>query len=1331
MDSPEVHANKAPQPPQKNLEQVEAEVSAEVDAQIKTIKDSATSEANRQENMDRLGDDLRRIAQHELDELRVTEEASKDKLDKNKIIREKKEQVADKLRRVTISASKGIKINENIKTQALIAKLAEQSLSDFELVDIFQSLNEYILGSKEITLGSAYSQEISEFENDMMNMESVNVDAVIKITEALASNASLFGREPSEIRKRFAFLNRAYHEQQGGNRQRQLIEEYFSNFTTDQREFIDVISNTDKFLEHINRERARKIADSGELSHELKEMYHKKFHVDPTEDVLKGLIDRAIGIEISEGISRNVVNILEHMYRQLNIERSHKPFNEIENEDFLRGITTKRNVIMGALHGLESNLMILEDQNPNDPRLIKLQKMTEEDAYTAEIDYKGNKRRVPRIKPLPYFKEVNLSEFITGQWSNFNHWREKTGYFHDVGVVYTEPPHEGSFFGALKGFAGRMSSGALDGLFNLPDAEITIHAFHLYDKFMQEAMATVDHRIVPHLHTNQLEGINTQVEEKVKKYLKKEFKNEISLTSAINNAVGLAKGVFLTDPENIAYCDPTNAIGSGAAVAYGTIDATPENVLSGGLHTIMRWQGPANLRSVLFLQAEGEKQDFWSHLIGGGNWNHKVAMKNAEEYMNSFYDGKMGREGSKRNLVIDKLLNLTKTADFINRGGWRDYHRYSSHFMYDKDGKLQLLDSFKSLDMIGYDPVSWFLRKLDSDVDITKTTYLEKLTGPEADQREALFLHIFEQYFFPFLPNPKLNPRPTDIKEAYDRYIAELKPRAEEMVKKRVTDKTDMQKYQTVEFENYDKAVQKQISDFFIEGTISRFVAARFPTKFLRIDKDRLHSGGKSRYTQAFEEMGDNIFAEMEGKKFEEIGDEIFTKMGDEIFDIMGDKIFERMGEEILGEREFKRLNKIGGETLKKKKEEIFKENKRLIFKKMRREIFEKMGVGITAKTGYKSEAESFNINDFSEIMSDLEYVEEFIRLDTSRKIKKNIHMLPHNLKDPTKNSEGDLNQNFRSLGEFSDVLYNLDRSQIRRIMELKKFDKKEIENVEKLYDLIMKKIKGKSEILHDAKGNVKPENLDFLDGEGWEAIRDFPFNIGVENTDMSLIAFRGSGPRPVARAIGDMATMEEVVIKGFLGLPEMFKKIAIDGNYEPLLDYLHKCQLAFFDVHGVGPDYEFNYMVGGMLKNYLRRDDKAQSWFGLGGYGSINSIAGMIAGSSNAVHEWDVRDMMKFDIDMMKHGLLPGENYNTTNGPEYMKVWKINKKTGIPEPTGGQKMKEEYKYSLKRFKERFGSDWQAGLAKGISEILPLVLVWLAYQYLRKAFEETFGAKKG
>lgn len=1212
MDNKETNANQPPGPPKKDLQQVEQEVSEAIDAQIKAMNDSVTSETKKQENVSKFVNGLKKTAINELDELQIVVETSKNKIDKNKLINQKREQVANELRKITVSAKKGIKVSDNPKTQAFITKLAEQSLSDYELVDIFQVLNEYILGSKEIVIGATHSREVSDFEQDIIAMEGLDIDAVIKIREALANNASLYGREPAEVRKRFAMLNRYYQEQQPNTIDAQTMEQLFSNFTPDQKNFMRIISNPDKFLEYINTERENRIANSGELAREIKEVYRKKYRTEPSDIVLKALIDRKVGIKISEDISGSVVNLLEHMYRQLNIEGTHKAFDQIENEDFLRGITAKRNVIMGALHGLESNLMIMEDQNPLDPRLIKLQKLTEEDRYTAEVDIKGNTRRVSRIKPLPYYKPVKLSEFITGQWSNFNHWREKTGYFHDVGLVYSEPPHEGSFYGALKGYSGRMTSIVLDGLFNLPDADITIQAFHLYDKFMQEAMAAVDHRIVPNLHTDQLEGINTQIEEKVIKYLKLEYKNEISMTNAINNAVGLAKGVFLTDPEHIAYCDPTDAAGGGAAVAYGTIDATPENVLSGGLHTIMRWQGPNNLRSVLFLQADGETTSFWKKLFGTGGWDHRVAMKNAEEYMNSFYDGKMGREGSKRNLVIDKLMNLTRTADFINRGGWRDYHRYSSHFMYNEAGKLQLLESFKSLDIIGYDPAIWFLKKIDSGVDITKTTYLEKLTGPEADQREELFKYVYERYFKPF------------SNQSYKDYIDDLGVRAKAMVKKFVIDNKTL----PFSLKDYDKAVRKQMSELFVEGATTRFVAARFPTKFLRIDKDRFHTGGKSRYTQTFEKM-------KQSEKYQNL-----------------------------------------------------------------------------------------STNDFSEIMNDLGYVEESIRFDMSHKIKEKIHMLPLDQGD-------DPNANFRTLGEYADELYNLDKIQIKRVLESKGFDKERIQKVEDLYDLIFEKITGKSEERHDENGNLIKENLSFLDGEGWLAIKEFPFNIGVENTDMSLIAFRGSGPRPVARAIGDMASMEEVVIKGFLGLPEMFKKIALDGNYEPLLDYLNKCQLVFYDVHGMGPDYEFNYMVGGMLKNYLRRDDRVQGIFGLGELGTINSIAGMIAGSSNAVREWDVRDMQKFDIEMMRRGLLPGENYDTTLGPEPEQIWVIDKKTDKPVFTGKTRTKEIYPFSLKRFKEKFGSGWKEGLVKGLKEVLPLALLWLAYQYIKKALEEAFGGKKG
>ena len=118
-----------------------------------------------------------------------------------------------------------------------------------------------------------------------------------------------------------------------------------------------------------------------------------------------------------------------------------------------------------------------------------------------------------------------------------------------------------------------------------------------------------------------------------------------------------------------------------------------------------------------------------------------------------------------------------------------------------------------------------------------------------------------------------------------------------------------------------------------------------------------------------------------------------------------------------------------------------------------------------------------------------------------------------------------------------------------------------------------------------------------------------------------------------------------------------------------------------------------------------------------------------MIAGNSNAVREWDVRDMQRFDIDMMRNGLLPGENYDTTKGPKPEKIWVIDKKTGEPKDSGQTRTKEVYKWSLKRFKERFGSDWKEGLIKFFKEVFPLAIGWLIYQYIKKALEQINGKK--
>lgn len=1139
----------------------------------------------------------------ELEELRQLEEEVRDKEAETKKndkkygeIEKKKESIFSNIKELLGYTNRDVKVADNPGQQAILKGISNENFEGNELVNLFSYLGDYLLGNKNIDLMSADSVQKTDFELKLINLMEADSRPAITIINSLVENAQFLGKKPAEVRERLQHLMKKFYEQVNRSSIDGAIEEFFSNYTEDKKEFIRCLSDPDKFLHLIKTRVGKLLKDTTKLEQELKEAYKKQYGQEPTEDWLETLIERQVYIEVSEGISKDITQILGEIYRQIAIERGNKPFETVQSDDFTHGIMVTKNIISRALHGLESNFRLREEKDPNhiDPELLRMYKLSQEDSYTQELNDGGKMRPKPRTKPLPYYEQVKMSKFITGQWANFFHWEHSAGFFHNVELVYKQDPHEGGFYSGLKSYAAHMTSVDLDGFYCLPEGPLTIEAYHLLEKFTQEAYAKIDWKIQADMDTVALESTNTQIENKVIKYLMMNHKDdkmsETAFISAVNNAVGLAKGVYLSAPENIAYADA-----EGAAQSYGTLDATPIYAFNLA-HMFWRWQGPNNLLPVFFLEADGVQQGFWQSLTGIGGWNHRIAMENAKAVRDSLFNVKKGREADMMKLVADKFMKLSKAADFINRGGWRNFYMDSPHFIYDNEGNLKLLESFKSMDVIGFEAVNWFLRNIDGNVNISKKGFLEKIGGDEnAKQREALFQYLYEKYFTHF------------SNQTYEEYIETLRPRAEKMVIENV------KKNHNMPFENYDKAVQQKISELFIKGAITRVVATRFPTKFLRIDKDRFHLDGVGLYQQIYKQM--------------------------------------------------------------------------------------------------KGENGSLTIDQFSDVMSDLEFVETVMRENVSGEVKKQIHLL---------------NDNDRSIGDYADLLQALNGNKIREILKSKGMDEDRIEKVVKLYDLIYKKMTGKSEKKHDKNGKeIKIEEkdiLNFLDGEAVEDIERYPFNIGMDDTDFSLMVHRASGPNVVKRSIGDVATMEDVVIKGFFGLPEMFRKISTSGDYSPLITYLKDCEKAFHDVHGVSADYEFNHLVIGMFINYMRIDDNAVP-------GGLNSIAAEIIGDSKLVKDWDGRDIDQFLLVVQREGLLPKSNYDTTYGPEYENVWKIVK--GKPVMTKRMKIKETYEHTIDRARKQFGGDWKNILATVMKSVLPIALIWLVYQYLKKAYEEMFGAKKG
>lgn len=1207
MDNPETNSN---QPPKiiKDVIKAEQEASRQIDEQVKKIDDSATSSQDRTAKMKDLGDALMSNAIRQVDELNEMMQKNQNNRGINKLVNEKKHVMAIDFRKLVQATKKGIIVNHQPKNQAFINKLADQALEDGELFNVFIVLDEYVLGGKEISLSKSQDQP-TDFEVKVAQLSVNDAYTGNKLINAVSEMARDLGYQPNEVRNRLGILFKSMDVSQEENfaQMKAIVDEYFPEFPKEQKKFLYSLYDPEAYLNLLTREKNEMLEATDKNGHlkinnlkkEITEAYHKKYGKNISEGELNNNVERMIGIELSEKMSDSLVDVLTQLYRQLTIDRGQKQFQETENEDFMHGITTTRSTIVKALRRLLNHFEEMENENKEDPRYIEMYKMAEMDYVTRDINYKGNTRPVTRTIALPYQDKVPLSNFIENQISEFGHWRQKTGYLHDIGLAYNQPAHEGSFFKGIGEFSEQITGVNLDDILGLPDGGLMVKAFQLYTKILQEDSAKRDHRMFASTFTNEFNGNNSKIEAQVIEYLRLKYGKEVSnarLKSAMNGAVGLAQGVYMTLPEAQAFIDPISGTGNGGWESFGTNDAGSSLMLSGGLHLMLRWRGEQNLYSCLFLEADGEEmtgKDFLKSLIGQGH-NHRKAWESAKLRMDSFYDLKSGVEGSpKQNLVFDKLLNLCKTAGIYQRKGWRSLHQFEGHFTYDENQNLDLLASFKSMDAIGYDGYAWFLKAIDASangVDLSGQTYLEKISGNEVSQREELFKYIHEKYFKPFSD------------QSYEDYIKDLRKEAEKAVKGGVKEN------HTLPFDNYEMAVQRKISEFFIERAVTREVAARFPTKFLRIDKDRLNSTGKSRWRQTYEEM------------------------------ITQDK--------------YKNMNR----------------------------------------------------DEFSIVMRDLEFAESLLRSDTSDKIHEAIHILPLDKDHPE-----------RSVGEHADLLYNLNEESIKKLLKTTSISDERIENVLSLYKVIQNKF----------IGDVK-----FLDGEAVKAINDFPFTFGVENTDMKLCAYRATGPRMIARQIKDMASMEKVV-NGFIGLPQLFTQIAKNGDFSQLIKYLTECQDIFRDVHGVGADYEFNYTIAGMLVNYMRKDQSADSYGGVGGVGSINSIAAEVAGNSNLVREWDVRDIQQFYLALQQARLLPKNNIDTSMGPEFEKVWKLDSVTGLPKDTGQKKQKEAYKYSVDRGMKRFGGDWKNVMSKLMTEILLLASGWLIYQYIKKAYEEMIAGKKG
>ncbi len=1235
MDTPESKSNDAAQKEAKNALMWQ-EINRLLDEQIKAI------ESDKSKSPEQIAQEKADWSQNVLNELKSANDA-REKI-QNDIQRGREvsadtqqkanEKVNESLVKVLVAADKNIDLVQDSKAQALIKDLVKTKPTEAQAVEMMDYLSPWLTGKMPIVFGKEGVK--SDFQKAIDQLVAKDSELGKKVVDSMAEKPSDYGFDKAdEIRDQFedpvpTNINNSPPVINNGERinphlpadfEKRLVDsgqyspeqirdwdlgrdwqthqEYFGpKFSEKQVEFLKIFYTPERFKEYVESQRKHITSEHSEhLEKDIKELFDNIKKTNPTagelsDEKLKDLVKNKINQEVSEGIGEKLTEVLNQLYIRLQLERPHKVFDEIEKEDFMRGIEPTKLAIKTVIQKLNQNIseLLKTDEGKKEYEGLEFAVHRERPYLIQERnDSNGKKQPYLRNVPMPYFETVGVHDYLQNLQTNFDHWIHRQSYLHDVRASFNHPPGEKGFYGGLAGYAEKLSGTDIDEMMLLPDGQLVYQAYVLYDKIVEEEFASQDWKHRTNQFTNKLEYINTQLEQDVVDRLKELYGNkftESQIINAKNAAVGIARGVFLTEPEKSAYADPTTVEGGGMVASYATNDAGALNVFN-PLHTILRWQGEGLMNMVFFMPLEGHK----------GAWNHQSTWKNMNNYFESFTKGKNNKLPN--GLFIDDIIDIANVGGPSKRRGWRMQYTLEGHFVYDsidKDGKklanpdLNYLETYKAMDVIGYEAIHDFMMNRLGD------KFLAAKSGVDSNKKNEMFRYVFDKYFKEFDPNT-----------SFESYMSKLRKEGIEVADKQLKEKGTLS---SEKISNYDEEVELQTSKLFLEKFLVREIAARFPTKFLRMDRDRFNEDGISKW--------------------------------------------------------------------------------RLIYQKM------------------KAANPELTRDGFNAIMKDLNFAEMLLRDEISMTAKDRLNI----------NHDLTLNQ----VADFKGVL---NEESIRRLLteKIKKeggISKERINNAVNVYKLIRKEF------------FTNPER-NFLDKEAWELRKNYTFTFGMDDTDFTLMSFRGAGPRTIARAIGDTGAMERDMIPTILKMGNLLNDIAINGKHDfsPIVEYLRKVQSTIIDVHGTPADYEFTYKIASVVINYFKKDTMAKPLFGLFRLGKRNSIAAEYAGRSSAVWEWDSRDIDRFVTTLESYRLIPKNPYdNQKRGGDNLNenIW-INF-FGKPVKTPLKRRRVDWAVNGAKLRKEHGGDWPAMAFDIINQIIPLAMAYLLWQYIKEAMDEASGKKK-
>jgi ethanolamine utilization protein EutQ (cupin superfamily) len=561
------------------------------------------------------------------------------------------------------------------------------------------------------------------------------------------------------------------------------------------------------------------------------------------------------GTYVSRELEQSIVFLVERAYARVDQQRPDKEFSEIERDDFMNSIESFKTrflqqlrTISDTLNHNEVNSLFTDfgsfykrtiDQEVNFKKLDitppdELKDLSDEEKREYLHKFKTVMQESARSVPL--FKEATISEVFTSIHNVVDVDLSLREYLHNVSVILRRPAGEGGFWAGIGGYAEKLRSVEQDAITRLPDSEVIMDVNRLLQKVMRSTFAQYDWMHQPRLFT-EIYDLNrntfeVQVQEEIQR-LYPELSNPESrfrLQRAMSMGIGLGKGLYLNMIETAAWADPNQKVGpDGTSPTFNSYFYNDSAALEplNPKHKFLRWQAEGVTKGPLvYLMTEGFDRKHTR------NWDHSFFWNKAQEYSKSYVYGTdaLHETNTGEKLFIDQMDNFGKVGSLLTRAGWRYEYALLGWTKMDSVGKVQVLDTWKAFENIGYEAVNWFQSNDD----------FKSLLKAENDNPK-------KQEFLKYLYTKYIDPNESTFNAYLDKMTTEAKKGFDETYK-----------WQKDKFKDADKkAAQIRVDASYklVGQALAGLLRQRAPSILVNVQRDRETKDGERMWHQLYRKV--------------------------------------------------------------------------------------------------------------------------------------------------------------------------------------------------------------------------------------------------------------------------------------------------------------------------------------------------------------------------------------------------------------------------------------------------------------------------------------------